>query len=181
MSDNKKPEKSSAKCRDGEETAVARVSEKTTDKGSCSPTRGPAADSSGEQASSSCGQVGQRKGCHRPKSKAFFYKDTVEHSSSSGGESDSSCPKVKDYPVGRDQFTRRSPTSKELEEAWQGEIGKEEAAICDAAAATGQCDANRRESWNSSSSEPWEGQYFWEPDEEDLVLEDLRSRFESDR
>jgi hypothetical protein len=180
MSDNKEPEKSSAKCRDGEKTAVATVvSEKTTDKGSCSTTCGPAADSSGEQASSSSsssgGQVGQRKGCHRPKSKAFFYKDTVEHSSS-GGESDSSCPKVKDYPVGRDQFTRRSPTSKELEEAWQGSR-KEEAAI---AAATGQSDANRRESW-SSSPELSSDHYFWEPDEEDLVLEDLRSRFESDR
>lgn len=176
MSDNKKPEKSSAKCRDGGKTAVATVSEKTTDKGSCSTTCGPAAaDSSGEQASSSSsgGQVGQRKGCHRPKSKAFFYKDTVEHSSS-GGESDSSCPKVTDYPVGRDQFTRRSPTSKELEEAWQGSR-KEEAATCEAAA-TGQSDAN----W-SSSSELSEDHYFWEPDEEDLVLEDLRSRFESDR
>ena len=177
MSDNQKSEKSSAKCRDGEETAVATVSEKTTSKGSCSTTCGPAADSSGAQASSSsssisCGQVGQRKRCRRHKSKPFSYKDTVERSSS-GGESDSSCPKVKDYPVGRDQFTRRSPTSKELEEARQGSRKEE--------AATGQSDANHRESWNSSSSELSSDHYFWEPDEEDLVLEDLRSRFESDR
>lgn len=104
----------------------------------------------------------------KPKSgrpKPFFYKDTLEDSGKSDADSESSEPVVKIYPANSDVLTCR-PRSSSSESSFDGTDVR-------VVAPRGKSSDEDR-----YMSDP---DYFWEADEEEVALEDLRSRYESDR
>ena len=97
--------------------------------------------------------------------KPFFYKDTLEDSGKSDADSESSEPVVKIYPANSDVLTCR-PRSSSSESSFDGTDVR-------VVAPRGKSSDEDR-----YMSDP---DYFWEADEEEVALEDLRSRYESDR
>ena len=104
----------------------------------------------------------------KPKSgrpKPFFYKDTLEDSGKSDADSESSEPVVKIYPANSDVLTC-VPRSSSSESSFDGRELR-------VVAPRGKSSDEDR-----YMSDP---EYFWEPDEEEVALAALRSRYESDR
>ena len=103
----------------------------------------------------------------KPKSgrpKPFFYKDTLEDSDDSNADSESSEPDVKIYPANSNVLTCRPGTS-----SGESFDGRDDQVVAPVGKSTDE---------DRYMSDP---DYFWEADEEELVMEDLRSRYESDR
>ena len=96
--------------------------------------------------------------------KPFFYKDTLADSGDSDADSESSEPDVKIYPANSSVLTCRPGTS-----SGESFDGRDDQVVAPVGKSTDE---------DRYMSDP---DYFWEADEEELVMEDLRSRYESDR
>ena len=123
------------------------------------------------------------------KKKASFYRDTLEDSDDSGDWSESSEPMVKDYPVNCEQFTRRSPTLSEVAEL-EEEVKASTRAPETTASKESEHAAEKPKPTAAKNSEPdllWEADaeelrlVELDPEEEEVFIQGLRSRFESDR
>lgn len=132
---------------------------------------------------------GSKKQKLSKKKKALLYQGTLEESDDSSDWSESSEPIVKDYPVNCDQFTTRSPTLSEVAEL-EDEVKASTSAPETTASKEMEHVAEEPKPTATEKSEPnllWEPEEEelqleeLEPDEEEVLIQELRSRFESDR
>ena len=164
-------------------------------KGEPEPKRGLENQRSSQMDPSISGAVGsdhQGEGSKKQKlckKKALFYRDTLEDSDDSGDGSESSEPMVKDYPVNCEQFTTRSPTLSEVAEV-EEEVKASTRAPETAASKESEQAAEKPKPTAAKNLEPdllWEAEeeelrlHELDPEEEEVFIQDLRSRFESDR
>ena len=133
---------------------------------------------------------GSKKQKLSKKKKALLYQGTLEESDDSSDWSESSEPIVKDYPVNCDQFTARSPTLSEVAEL-EEEVKASTRAPETTASKESEHAAEKPKPTAAKKSEP---DLLWEADaeelrlveldpeeEEEVFIQGLRSRFESDR